>query len=122
MLRRASEPDSTTLEVLLASALPKMKCTACDGVGLQIDQQFEDQSDDWNEWGEEAKNCEQCGQRIPPERLELYPQSTRCAACESAPIEKTEDDYCPRCGNVLTMRTSGAGLTRYRYFCSVCKR
>ncbi len=122
MLRREAEPDATTLIELLDAALPKMTCPQCQKEGLEVDAEFDESGGKFEEWGPQATDCEQCGQRIPPERLELYPQATRCAQCEAAPRERTEDDFCPRCGNILTMRTSGSGLTRYRSYCSECKR
>lgn len=126
MLRRQAEPDEGLVNELLRAALPTMPCPECGAGGLAIDENFVDQSgqwDEWEEWEQGGRGCEQCRKIIPAERLELYPQATRCAACEAAPRSTNEDvEYCPRCGSIMTLRTTASGVTQYRLYCPECKR
>lgn len=122
MLRRESEPDETVLEQLLQAALPTIPCPECGAGGLAIDESFQDDGDAWDEWEAGGRQCAQCGAAIPEERLSLYPDAERCAACESSGGSKEDVEYCPRCGSIMTIRTSSQGVTRYRLFCPECKR
>ncbi|MBW3599051.1 MAG: TraR/DksA C4-type zinc finger protein, partial [Planctomycetes bacterium] len=64
-----------------------------------------------------------CGNPIPPERLEVFPGATHCAACQEAAASADADipDYCPRCGSIMTLRATGAGgVQRYAMKCPQC--
>ena len=127
MLRREAEPDAATVLMLLEGSIDQLRCPQCDAEGLAVDESFAADRDDWDEWAIDAaapvvRVCEGCGQKIPPERLELFPTAKRCATCESSQKDEEHVEYCPRCGNIMTYRASGSGVTRYQFYCSACRR
>ena len=71
-----------------------------------------------------ARRCDDCGQAIPRERLELFPQSRLCVACQSRDEKgerPVEVEYCPRCGSAMELAPSRtSGITRYRLVCRSC--
>lgn len=77
MLRRAADPDPDLLGELFASALPKIACAACGETGMFLE---EVQDEGW----EDERCCEECGQVIAAERLEILPGTTLCSRCAQA--------------------------------------
>jgi Zn finger protein HypA/HybF involved in hydrogenase expression len=119
LLRRAPHPPKEMVSELLAANLHRLKCDACGFVGLLVGTDDEaDASFDW----QQAVLYQICNRPIPPERLEVFPQATRCVDCQDASdrgIEKAEPEFCPKCGSLLELRVSrGAGVTRYKQFCT----
>ena len=121
VLRRESDPDDATLAELLPEAAKRMTCPGCKRIGLAVAdaEEVANADDDW----QAAVLCEKCRKPIPPERLEVFPDSKRCVACqsqaESGEPEEDEPEFCPRCGALVELRVSrGAGLTRYKRFCT----
>ncbi len=122
MLRRNAEPESDLLVELWRSAMPNFRCADCGAAALvQVTAEL-----DGADWGE-AKMCDGCGEMIAAERLEVFPKSTLCAACQSkddrgeTPAEDV--DYCPHCGSIREVRTSRrGGLSGYRMYCPACRR
>jgi hypothetical protein len=118
MFRRQSEPQADLLPPLFQEKAGQFRCRRCANVGLQVGC-F--QEDPW----EDDRRCAVCRQSIPPARLELFPDASRCAACqaaeESGPEPSTE--FCSKCGNILRLRPSrGSGVTRYVLWCAQCGR
>ena len=79
--------------------------------------------------------CEDCGQPIPPERLAIVPETTVCVQCKqmrerdgirgrdswvsSYDPQGGEEDFCPRCGAPMRLRTTTDDrITRYISVCS----
>jgi len=120
LLRRDGDPDEAILAALLPEAAGRMTCPACKRVGLAADDaEAVDEADDW----QAAVLCEACRKPIDPERLEVFPDSRRCVACqsraESGEPDDDEPEFCPRCGALVELRVSRAGgLTRYKRFCT----
>jgi predicted RNA-binding Zn-ribbon protein involved in translation (DUF1610 family) len=116
-LKRATNPEPELVRELLARLLPQIGCPDCGATELGWSTQLED----FEDWGD-AKACEVCKQIIPAERLEVFPQATRCAACQDKPAPATEDaDFCPRCGGLLAVRQQrGSGISRYVVSCADC--
>lgn len=120
LLRRDGEPDEAIVAALLPEATGRMTCPACKRVGLVIgDAAEEEDGDDW----QAAVLCDGCRRPIDPERLEVFPNTRRCVACqsrrESGAPEPDEPEFCPRCGSLVELRVSrGGGLTRYKRFCT----
>lgn len=121
VLRRESDPDDATLAELLPEAAKRMTCPGCKRIGFAVSEAEEvaETEDDW----QAAVLCERCRKPIPPERLEVFPDSKRCVACqskaESGEPEEDEPEFCPRCGALVELRVSrGGGLTRYKRFCT----
>ncbi len=76
-------------------------------------------------WGM-ARKCELCSGVIPAERIEIFPDTRLCVACQQRD-ERGEiagaAEYCARCGSIMTLRQSrGTGITRYEMVCPVCAR
>ena len=121
MARRGAEPDPELIGELFRAAASKFTCPDCGAGGL-VTRPVDEESDE--AWGM-ARACESCGRPIARERLEIFPQAKRCAACQASD-ERGEDtapaEFCPRCGNVMTLRpTRGPGLARYVMACTRCR-
>jgi DNA-directed RNA polymerase subunit M/transcription elongation factor TFIIS len=121
MMRRAKEPDEAVIEELFVQSAGRFTCPECGRAGLLVED-----ADDWSDdaWGT-ARLCARCRQPIPPERLEVFPNSTLCAACQQAEEaagadDQTTPEYCPRCGSIMTLRSSGVGVSRYVMTCPQC--
>ena len=115
MLRRDAKPLFEIVIELFTGHLANMNCEACGSASLQ----FGEWKDDFDDWGD-ARLCEVCKQEIPPERLEIFPDEVRCAACKDKPMAD-EAEFCSFCGGLLvTRKSSGTGITRYRSVCSDC--
>ena len=119
LLRRAPHPPEELVSELLAVNLSRLKCDACGFAGLLLGAEHQTEAQDvW----QQADLCQICNQAIPPERLEVFPEATRCVACQDAEDrgeEAAEPEFCPKCGAFLELRVSrGGGITRYKQFCT----
>lgn len=120
MLRRDGDPDEAIMAALLPEAAARMTCPGCKRIGLAVGDA--DEADDEEDW-QTAVLCDRCRQPIDSERLEVFPNTRRCVACQSkaeaGEPEPDEPEYCPRCGSLVELRVSrGGGLTRYKRFCT----
>lgn len=120
LFRRELDPDDAVLAELLVESAPRMTCPLCKEKRLVATSS--DLSDDDMEW-QTAVLCDVCRQPIDPERLEAIPGTKRCTACqgkaEAGALDTWEPDYCPHCGALTEVRVSrGAGITRYKRFCT----
>lgn len=101
---------------------PKLACDDCGRMGLVV---HEAEVINDEEWGE-ARKCDSCGSVIPAERLEVFPDATRCASCQShddRSSDEAESEYCPECGDVMrAVSKTGRGLAGYRMVCPSCRR
>jgi predicted RNA-binding Zn-ribbon protein involved in translation (DUF1610 family) len=107
---------------LSRSTADRFICDRCNHIGLSISEAHDDWDEDW----ELTRRCESCGQSIPPERLEAFPDAQCCVTCQQS-SERGEDelqpDYCPRCGTIRIMRQRrGSGLAGYEMYCPECRR
>ena len=123
MLRRESKPDWEFLIALLDEGARKLICDDCHRPG-QIVEVLENEDD--ADWGE-GKKCEGCGAAIPPERLEIFPDTEYCPDCqakaETGEVPGAELEYCQYCGDIMeTARAGGSGIARYVMRCRGCRR
>ncbi len=120
-LKSKSEATREELRELALALAPQIACDACGELRLTA-LLVEDDPADWPE----ARRCEECGQLIPSERLEVFPQTTLCTACQGRDErgeQSGEVEYCPACGSPMVLRLSrGAGIRRYAMECSGCGR
>lgn len=117
LLRREAKPEASLLVELFRCSVSKFACHACDAIGLDV---REPSSEGWGE----ARTCIDCFSRIPSERLELFPDAKRCAACEAKSQSHAglDREFCPRCGEVLTLKLRrGGGIARYDMTCPHCR-
>ena len=122
MMRRAKEPDEAMIAELFAQTAGRFSCPQCGRAGLIVEDAGDDGGDE--AWGM-ARRCAGCGRPIPPERLEVFPAATHCAACQSSvdSPDADEPDYCARCGSIMTLRaTRTGGVQRYAMTCPQCGR
>ena len=123
LLKRNPHPSRDELRELIFGVAARLACPQCGHVGLSVEKSPEPQSD----W-QAAPRCQQCGQLIDPERLEVFPDTRTCVACQRSSDRGASSDqpeYCPRCGSLMEVRqTRGAGITRYALVCSspACRR
>jgi predicted RNA-binding Zn-ribbon protein involved in translation (DUF1610 family) len=105
---------------LFRSAAGRFTCPGCQTVGLTT-RPLVDESDEWGM----PRACESCGQPIARQRLEVFPQTRLCVACQALADRGQRDapeDYCPRCGNVMILRPRlNQGLARYAMTCPKCR-
>ena len=120
MLKREDERDADFLLQLARAAGRKLLCPKCGCGGVKVEP-----ADDRDEWGAASKPCAACGAMIPAERLELYPDSALCAACQHR-VDRGQspdrhDDFCPRCGSRMVVRQRrGSGIAAYELICPDC--
>lgn len=122
MLRRDDGRNLGLLLELARSKSAEFACPACDAPGFLPQEVSGD--DDFDDLPP-PKPCMACGGMIPPERVELFPESDLCARCQEK-VDRGEslsgDDYCERCGSPLVVRKTSAGVTRYQQVCPNCRR
>ena len=117
-LRRAEQPEADLTQEMFRVTADRFACPACGAVGLAVGDP--DEADEW----ESGRACDVCRQVIPPERLEVFPDTRVCAQCKDA--EETgqsteEPEYCPRCGAIMQLRSArGSGISRYQLVCPEC--
>lgn len=117
MLRRDAKPDPKIILELFSNHIQQLRCPDCGRSGVVLELAADDE-----DWGD-ARYCEVCNQKIPVERLEIFPDETVCAPCKGKPNPKEEDDFCPYCGGIVKATSSqGAGISRYRMVCTDCGR
>jgi predicted RNA-binding Zn-ribbon protein involved in translation (DUF1610 family) len=121
MVRRDVGPEAELVGELFRAAAWKFTCPECGTVGLAVRAVPRENDEDWGM----ARACEACGRPVARERLEVFPDATMCVDCQ-ARADRGEmsgpAEYCPRCGNVMTLRQSrAAGLTRYVVACPKCR-
>jgi predicted RNA-binding Zn-ribbon protein involved in translation (DUF1610 family) len=122
MLKRDDQRDLAFLIALAGAQSRQLTCNHCGRGGIKVEV-----ADEANEWDRPTKPCAACGRPIPPERLELFPDSELCAACQQR-VERGQtpdqhDDYCPRCGARMVVRQKrGSGLAGYEMICPDCRR
>ena len=119
-LRRESHPDPELVEELFERSSDRFTCPECESVGLRAAPSTFDDA----EWSA-IPPCEICGVPIPPERLEIFPQTTMCAPCQQkADRGETfeEPNYCPHCGSIMAMSQSRTGIARYEMKCPDCRK
>lgn len=118
MLRRESDPAPEMLLELFKNVVADVPCQDCGGLGAAV-------LDDWDDDWEDVVKCKGCNDVIPPERLEVFPDTKFCPKCQvsnEAGQDPGEDcDYCPRCGAVMSLsRKGGTGIARYQMSCGDC--
>jgi RNA polymerase-binding transcription factor DksA len=121
MLRREKEPDWDLAEQLLRSRANDLSCRDCGATGLNVVSAGRTYVDEWDD----GRNCERCGKVIPAERLEVFPDSRCCSACQQKSEQGDsgeEAEFCSHCGAVLKLRQSQRGLARYVMYCPDCGR
>jgi predicted RNA-binding Zn-ribbon protein involved in translation (DUF1610 family) len=122
MLKRDDAREPEMLLQLAHAAAARMLCRSCGSGGARVEL-----VPDADEWDGPAKECAACGARIPPERLELFPEMDLCATCqqqtERGQTPDEHDDYCPRCGTRMIVRSRrGSGVAGYEQVCPACRK
>ncbi len=120
-LRSQSEASAAELRELALALAPQIACTECGELRLTAVLVTDDPAD----WPT-ARRCQECGQLIPPERLEVFPDTILCTKCQSRDERGNlpgPQEYCPSCGSPMVLRLSrGAGIRRYLMECTGCGR
>lgn len=116
-LRTQSEATRDELRELVVALAPQIACSACGQLRLTASIIADDPAD----WPA-ARRCDDCGELIPPERLEVFPDARLCMKCQRRDDRGFSPDaieYCPTCGSPLTLGPSrGAGIRRYVMQCT----
>ena len=121
LLRRVKAEDAKDLGYLLqlaASVKEKLICPSC-GAGNYLPQPAMDEDAAWGD----ARKCTGCQALISPERLEVFPNTTLCPACQQKAEKRDtgEAEYCPRCGTPMQVRQRrGRGIAAYELACPSC--
>jgi len=123
MLKRVKEVEPEMLLELFRAFSSSLHCRDCNASGLVVVQDEEEQNE--REWGA-APVCKKCAAPIPPERLEIFPDTDFCMQCQSSQ-ERGENDeqreFCPYCGGLMSCRqTTRGGLSKYAMRCQDCRR
>lgn len=117
VMRRSKDPEPTLVRELFESTADRFVCSNCGHPGLVVRVA---QDDDWADW-DDAVSCRDCRKPIPPERLEIFPGTKLCAACQQKDDSGANDEpeYCPRCGDIMSVRLK-SGTSRYVMSCPSC--
>jgi DNA-directed RNA polymerase subunit M/transcription elongation factor TFIIS len=122
LLRRVEAEEAKDMNYLLEiakSAGDRIPCPACGTAGY-VPQSISDDTAGWPE----SRKCSRCGREISVERLEVFPGTTLCPACQQASEQGAsggEEDYCPRCGTPMKVRQRrGRGVAAYELACPSC--
>ena len=121
MLKREAKPARELVVELVRSQQAKFACRDCAHLGLQM-REIDEGNDE--EWGF-SRRCDACGQPIPAERLEIFPGSRLCVACQGKDERgeaQAAPEFCRHCGGLLQLRLSRrGGLARYELACGNCR-
>lgn len=117
MLKRSAVPEEDVLLELIKAAKERLTCPECGQRGLDLEPPAEEQVD----W-EPTVYCEVCGDLIPRERLEAFPNARVCAECQArkeAGAPAKDRKFCPRCGQPMEYRkvTQEDGRPRFILAC-----
>jgi len=121
LLRRVEAEEARDLDFLLqlaGSAKGKLLCPSCGAANYLP----ELAGDEGAAWGD-VRKCAGCGSTIAPERLEVFPDTMLCPACQQKSERGTsgEAEYCPRCGTPMQVRQRrGRGIAAYELACPSC--
>ncbi|MDA0660299.1 MAG: hypothetical protein O3C60_15875 [Planctomycetota bacterium] len=121
-LRRGT-PDADMVVALSVTLVGKLGCQACGSLGVQLTAMgaHRDAESEATDWPQEVRHCRTCRQQISPERLEVFPRSELCAACQRHDELTPVTEFCPRCGHYLRIvKANSEGLTRYQERCDEC--
>jgi RNA polymerase-binding transcription factor DksA len=121
MLRREKEPSWDLAVQLLRSRVDEFSCRDCYANGLRIEDRDHSRADDWDD----VRRCERCSEPIPSERLEVFPDSKLCSACQRKSEQGDSGEaaeFCSHCGAILTLQQSRRGLVHYVMRCPECGR
>ena len=137
-LRRQKDPANDIVAEMFRLKLSELPCPNCQRPGSKIVANVQAIEDDDSQWDTAApaaesttavRYCSDCREQIDPDRLEFFPETTRCVACQRKQengestgnnASFTEDDLCPRCGDFLQTRRNRSSLTPYRVQCGNC--
>jgi RNA polymerase-binding transcription factor DksA len=121
-LRRGDEPSTDLLLELAQAAIADGRwgsCPTCGEAGLGAAPPEAEEDVDWGD----ARHCAECGAVIPAERIEIFPNSKTCAACQQkmeSGAGSKDHEYCPRCGAVMQVKASRTPGATYRLYCPDC--
>jgi len=117
VMRRSKDPEPELVRELFESTATRFTCPECKHVGLSVG---EAKDDDWDDRGAGVA-CRGCRQVIPRERLEIFPGTKLCAACQQKDDLGVNDEpeFCPRCGDIMSVRLK-SGTSRYVMSCPSC--
>lgn len=125
-LRREAEPSDELLLEISQSLIATGRLGSCPTCGKStLGEATEAEVAESDEWFGDVRSCKQCGGVIPPERMEVFPDTQFCAACQkkvdSAGGGK-DDEYCPYCGDVMQLRAVSSPGATYRMYCPSCRK
>lgn len=133
-LRRSAEPSAELVLELCRDTPLNITCWSCGATGLSLGNSSNeaaiDDEDEFDGWPDEAsprlKRCEQCGEAIDPDRLEIFPDSKFCTGCQRKDEQgalNSDAGFCEFCGGrVQVSGRGGSGLAGYRLTCQDCGR
>jgi predicted RNA-binding Zn-ribbon protein involved in translation (DUF1610 family) len=121
IIKSTRENERELLAELFRTSAARFACPQCghDGLIASPSAPLDDEA-----WGL-ARKCETCGAPIPPERLEVFPDTRLCVACQNREERgelKGPAEYCPRCGSIMELSQARGGITRYVMSCRACGR
>lgn len=122
LLRRVETKEAKDLDYLLqlaGSVRDKFTCPRCGSGGFLPERASAEEAA--AHWGDQRK-CSRCHSLISPERLEVFPDTTLCPACQRNEErgDSGSEDYCPRCGTPRQLRQRRGGIAAYELVCPSC--
>ena len=126
-LRRQEEPSAELVQEIVRSCVADglwEPCTNCGAVRPVPAFAPNEAAVADPAWGDTIY-CEVCKTVIPPERLELFPNSRQCVSCQRKLENGTnakDAEYCPHCGDILQTKLVSRGVSSYRQYCPSCRK
>ncbi len=124
-LLKVGDPSNPLVQAMFDDLFASLACPTCQSTGsLRVDVARAEQEleDDDAAWGG-TKKCRSCKKPIARERIAALPTTELCVVCAAKPLHNTEgeEEFCSRCGNVLTLRDASR-TGRYSLHCRFCGR
>jgi len=137
-LRKQKDPGDDVVTEMFRLKLQQLPCLNCQTPGVrEVSQSLQVENDD-EQWDTGSSTssvagggrfCAECREQIDPDRVELFPEATRCVACqskfESGQVSGSDagfdaGDLCPRCGDFLQTLRNRSSRVAYRVQCRNC--
>lgn len=125
--RKMHAPEPKQFDELFEALRSVLRCPECAGGTLQVAAvqiKIAEEEDD-ELWGG-PRRCNQCRRPISRERLDALSETQLCIACATAEgcatrCETHLEDYCERCGSLLTWSTQRSSIQTHKLICTACR-
>lgn len=137
-LRKQKDPGEEVVAEMFRLKLQLLPCLNCQKPGVREASQSQNVENDDEQWDTSPSTssasageryCADCREQIDPDRIELFPEVTRCVICQlkfetgqssGSGASAEACDLCPRCGDFLQTLRNRSSRVAYRVQCRSC--